>query len=151
CQPPRNPVRCETFRRRRGSIPIASHRYSPAARKEPAMLRATLAVVAIALIPLAVPAADPVSTPKTVMSECGKLLFADDFTQPLGKDWRSGKGKWEIVDGALRGAELKADKHGAVTRRALPLRNAVIQFSFKLDGTRQTTLSINDAKGHCCR
>ena len=61
-------------------------------------------------------AADAVPEPKTQMTERGKLLFADEFNQPLSKEWRSAKGKWEIVEGALKGAELKSDMHGAVTR-----------------------------------
>lgn len=85
------------------------------------------------------------------MTERGKMLFADDFSQPLSKDWPAGKGKWEVVDGATRGAELKADMHGAVRRHALPAKDVVIQYSFKLEGARTTTLSINDEKGHCCR
>src|SRR5262249_1188197 len=40
---------------------------------------------------------------------------------------------------------------GATNRHAMPFQNVIIQYSFKLDGARQTTLSINDAKGHCCR
>jgi hypothetical protein len=55
------------------------------------------------------------------------------------------------VDGAIRGSELKADMHGAVTRHAMPFRNVVLQYAFKLEGARQTTLSINLAKGHLCR
>ena len=85
------------------------------------------------------------------MTERGKLLLSDNFDKPLGKQWRQGKGKWEVEGGALTGTELKADNHGAVIRHPLPFRNAVIQYSFKLDGARQTTLSINTAKAHLCR
>src|SRR5262249_32301754 len=34
---------------------------------------------------------------------------------------------------------------------AMPFHNVVIQYSFKLEGARQTTLSINATKGHLCR
>lgn len=108
-------------------------------------------LVCTALVAWTIVAAQPAPEMKTHMAERGKLLLADDFSQPPGKDWRSAKGKWEIVNGALQGTELKSDNHGAVTRHALPLHNVIIQYSFKLDGARQTTLSINDAKGHCCR
>jgi 3-keto-disaccharide hydrolase len=93
-------------------------------------------------------AAEPAAT---MMTERGKLLFSDDLDKPLGKAWRLAKGKWEATGGALTGTELKADKHGAVIRHAQPFRNAVIQFSFKLDGAKLTTLSINTAKAHLCR
>lgn len=114
-------------------------------------LRTAPGIVCLLLLGLTVLAAEPRPEPATLLSTRGKLLFADDFKQPLGKEWRTAKGKWEIVDGALRGAELKADKHGAVTRHLMPFRDVVIQYSFKLEGARQTSLSINDARGHCCR
>lgn len=106
----------------------------------------TTAVIALTLHLLA---AD--NEPKTLMTERGKLQFSDDLAQPMDKQWRIGKGKWEVVDGAVRGCELKSDMHGAVARVAKPFRNAAIQYSFKLDGARTTTLSINKAQGHLCR
>ncbi|HEY1377682.1 MAG TPA: hypothetical protein VGF55_12860 [Gemmataceae bacterium] len=98
-------------------------------------------------------AAEPTTpTPAaTRMTERGKLVFSDDLTAKPGPAWRVGKGKWEAVDGALKGSELKADMHGAVMRHAQNFRNAVVQYSFKLDGCRQTTFSVNAAKGHLCR
>lgn len=90
--------------------------------------------------------------PNTAMTERGNLLFADDFAQAPGKQWKIGIGKWELVDGVLQGSEQKADKHGAVIRHFMSFQNVVIQYSFKLDGAAQTTLSIDGAKGqHCCR
>src|SRR5436190_9328358 len=115
------------------------------------MLRGLFLAAGLAVLGGYGSAADAGTEPKTLMTERGKLLFSDDFSQAPGKEWKSAKGKWEVVDGALRGAELKSDNHGAATRRALPVKDFVIQYSFKLDGTRQTTLSINDAKGHNCR
>ena len=87
----------------------------------------------------------------TLMTQRGKLLFSEDFSQPLSKDWVAGKGKWEIVDGAVRGNEVAADMHGAVKRHPLSFHNAVIQYSFKLDGNKTTSFSINAVKGHACR
>src|SRR5205814_10065220 len=89
-------------------------------------------------------AAEPASEPKPLLTERGKLLVSDDFNQTLSKDWKMGKGKWEIVDGALKGSELKADMHGATNRRTLAFQNVVIQYSFKLEGAKTTSLSIND-------
>jgi len=85
------------------------------------------------------------------MVSTGKLLLVDDLNAALGKDWKASKGKWELVDGAIRGAEVKADMHWAVARRNLTVKDAVIEYSFKIDGTKQTTLSMNGAKGHICR
>lgn len=88
---------------------------------------------------------------ETLMCERGKLLLSDDLNQPLGKQWKAAKGKWEVVGGAMQGSELKADMHGAVMRTNVPVKNAVIQYSFKLQGAKSTSLSINDAKGHNSR
>lgn len=96
------------------------------------------------------PSAAP-APPKTLATTPGKLLLSDTLATGLGKEWKSAKGKWEATDGATRGAELKADMHGAVTRRNLDMKDAVISYSFKLDGTKQTTLSLNGAKGHIGR
>src|ERR1051325_5143347 len=86
--------------------------------------------------------------PKTLMTERGKLAYSDDLSKAA---WRAGKGKWEIVDGAMKGSELKADKHGAVARHQLPFKDAVIQFDIQLNGSKQATFSINDAKEHLSR
>ena len=94
---------------------------------------------------------EPAVEPKTLMTERGKPLHSEDFNRPLDKTWRIAKGKWEIVDGTLRGAELASDMHGAVMRYPLAFDSIVIQYSFRLDGTKQTTLSINAEKGHICR
>jgi hypothetical protein len=89
---------------------------------------------------------------KPQMCERGKLLLSEDFTTgPLGADWRALKGKWEIADGALKGAELPADNHAAVLGRDLKCRNIVAQFDFKFTGAKSMAFSLNFAKGHVCR
>lgn len=89
--------------------------------------------------------------PATLMTETVKLLHREDFDRPPVKQWKTAKGKWEIVDGVWRGAELKSDMHGAVTRYPLAFDSIVIEYSFKLDGAKTTTLSINADKGHISR
>jgi hypothetical protein len=96
-------------------------------------------------------AASPPAEPPTLMTERGKLLFSDDQGAAPGPAWKVGKGKWEVKDGAVVGAELKSDKHGAVIRHTETFRNAVIQFSFKLDGAKTLSLSLNAAKSHLNR
>jgi hypothetical protein len=96
-------------------------------------------------------AASPSTEPPTLMAERGKLLFHDPLGAAPGKAWKVAKGTWEPSDGALVGTEVKAEKHGAVMRHAEKLRNAVIQYAFKLDGAKTTTLSLNTAKAHLCR
>jgi len=100
--------------------------------------------------------------PKTLMTERGKMLFSEDFAQPIQKakmekgkaptaGWRVAKGKWENADGALKGTEIKADMHGAVARYPLEFKDVIIQYDVRVDGCKMTTLSINDAKEHVCR
>jgi hypothetical protein len=98
-------------------------------------------------------AADPVATPapQTVMVAPGKVLLEDPLGAAPGKDWKIGKGKWEAADGAVRAAELKDDMHGAVARRDLAVKDAAFALSFKLDGAKTVSLSLNGAKGHVGR
>jgi hypothetical protein len=118
------------------------------------MIRRAVLGLCLALflsMPVAAAPADARAEADTLMCERGKLLLSDDFDKPLGKPWRRLKGKWDIVDAAIQGSELKSDKHGAVIRANLSMHNAVIQYEFKLDGAKATTFSINDAKGHNSR
>lgn len=85
-----------------------------------------------------------------LLAKTGAVLFEDDLSE-IRDGWSSGNGEWSIVEGALMGKELAADNHAATFKRALPLQNAVIQFSVKLDGARATTFSIDNATGHLCR
>jgi hypothetical protein len=61
------------------------------------------------------------------------------------------KGKWEVVEGVLRGSELEADSHAAVLNLAVPNRDAVVQFDVKLGTATGFNLSFNRAKGHLWR
>ena len=110
----------------------------------------TVSFLAVAVLSmLALQAAE--NLPKTLMTERGKLLCSEDFATLDTKTWSAAKGKWEIVDGGLKGIELKSDKHGAVIRRQFPFQDAVIQFDVQVNGSRQTTFSINEAKAHLAR
>lgn len=85
------------------------------------------------------------------LSTRGKLLFSDDFSSgALGAEWKPLKGAWDIADGVLRGKEKAEDKHAAVLKYLRPYRNLAVQFSFKFDGAKQASLSM-DGKGHVCR
>ena len=86
----------------------------------------------------------------TSMLQRGKLILSDDLTKP-GPGWQGKNGTWEVVGGAWRGAERTEDMHGAVRRHPAAFERAVIQYAFKLTGARQTSLSLNAAKGHVCR
>jgi hypothetical protein len=106
-------------------------------------------MTAVLLLPLAVPANETAGQ-KTLLTERGKLLLADDLNQALGMDWKPNRGTWAIADGALRGTERKADNHAAVLRRALKGHDFIYQFDFKFDGASRIGLNVDDPKGHCC-
>ena len=85
-------------------------------------------------------------------SKNGALLLSDDFSSAqIDPAWKVGKGKWSIEDGALKGIELADDKHAAVVRRRVAYHNAAFEFSFQLNGAKNTHLSLNSAAGHVCR
>ena len=95
--------------------------------------------------------AQPKDAPPTLMLTPSKLLVSEDLNQPFGKEWFAKPGKWEVVDGVLRGAERAEDMHGAVRRREVRFTSAVVQFSFRLEGAKAISLSMNAEKGHVCR
>ena len=83
-------------------------------------------------------------------------LVTDSFErEELGKGWTTQTGSWEIVDGALRGTEIKADKHSAAARRVVETKDAVYTLRFRLsEGARGFHFGFDpkrgslDKKGH---
>src|SRR3954447_8569033 len=98
-------------------------------------------------------AAEPPPDVKPLLTNAGQVVFSEDFTEvPHERDkknktrggWQSGKGRWEIKDGVLVGAEKAEEKHGAMlTKPRLAFHNAAVQVSFRLDGARAFTLEAN--------
>jgi hypothetical protein len=73
--------------------------------------------------------------PKTWLCKKGELLWEEKFEgSALAKEWHKGLGAWTVEGGALKGADVPADKHHAYISRGVTSPNAIIQFSFKLDG-----------------
>ncbi len=87
---------------------------------------------------------------ETIMTVAGELLYIDDLDK-INDDWRHNLGDWQNKDGVLFGAEKSSDDHGAVFKRKFAFKNAIIEFSFKLDGTKGISLSIDDDEDHVCR
>jgi hypothetical protein len=81
----------------------------------------------------------------------GKVIFESKFDSELPKDWQSAKGKWEIVEGAMRGSEKPEDMHGAVNRMPGKLGDFIAEYEFKFEGAKSTSLSINGPKDHQAR
>jgi hypothetical protein len=81
----------------------------------------------------------------------GKVIYESKLDTAPGAPWKSAKGKWELVNGVMRGSEVVADKHGAVTRLPNQLQDFVVEYEFKFEGARGTSLSINAVKDHMAR
>ncbi|MCP5557942.1 MAG: hypothetical protein H7A55_09345 [Verrucomicrobiaceae bacterium] len=87
-----------------------------------------------------------------VLAKAGAATAEDSFAAAeLGKSWAIAKGTWVIKDGALAGSFKEEDHHPAVLTLAVPHRDSIIRFSFKLEGEKGFALSYNFAKGHLFR
>ncbi len=92
---------------------------------------------------------DAEETPPAAVPE--KVLYQNKFDTAPAEPWKIMKGKWELSNGVWRASELAADSHPAVARLPDKLTNFVIEYEFKFDGGKITTLSINGPKGHMAR
>lgn len=88
---------------------------------------------------------------KPLLAVPGKVIYESKLDTALAAPWKAAKGKWELVEGAMRGSELEADKHGAVARLPNKLQDFVIEYEFKFEGAKATSLSINAVKDHMAR
>jgi hypothetical protein len=118
----------------------------PPHRSHRPMKHTSLLTFCIALSALSARSAD-----KPLLAIPGKAIYENNLASGAGAPWKAAKGKWEAVEGVLRGSELEADKHGAVTRLPNKLKDFVIEYEFKFAGARSTSLSINAIKDHMAR
>jgi hypothetical protein len=94
--------------------------------------------------------------PAKPLAEKGDVLFSDDFA-------RDGLGEWKVVipefvvrDGALLGRQQR-DDHGSVGRVHRPMKDVVVEFRFRLEGSKAFNAVFDDQKfkgshaGHICR
>lgn len=112
--------------------------------------------IIIALLAGAALARAEEALPKTLMTGRGKLLVGEDLAampadvsqggglNELKHGWRLRPGKWEIIDGALRGYQLEADKHSAAAFLAQAWKDAILQLDVRLDGCSQVVICIDD-------
>lgn len=88
---------------------------------------------------------------KPLLALSGEVLYESKLDTAPAAPWKAAKGQWELKDGVLRGSELAADKHGAVTRLPNKLKDFILEYEFKFEGARTTSLSINAVKDHMAR
>jgi len=88
---------------------------------------------------------------KPMLAIPGPVLYENKLDAAPGPEWKAAKGKWEAVEGSLRGSEIPADKHGAVIRLTQKLTDFVIDAEFCFSGAKSTSLSIDAVKDHMAR
>jgi len=91
----------------------------------------------------------PAPKTETLMTIPGKLIYGAKF-DTIDGDWSMAKGDWKSSGEYLTGIELAADDHGAVMKRSLTLKDAIIEFDVMLGETKGTSFSI-DNNDHMCR
>ena len=100
--------------------------------------------------------ADPIAKP-------GKLLLSSNFSEGTVGEGREGPEDWlALISGfKIEGGVLKAwqakDDHGAVGRTYLPMKDVIVEFRFRLEGTKIFNVVFDDQKykgshaGHIAR
>ncbi len=115
-------------------------------------IRLAVPLTCCLLVSLAVGAAEKGKAPAPTLAKAGAVALAERFEgSALPPAWTVNKGDWQIKEGAVAGREKKADMHAAVLTLRHPHRDAIAQFSFKLDGATGFNVSFNHAKGHLFR
>lgn len=103
--------------------------------------------------PLACVAADVPSTP---LASKGEQLLSDSFDRTELGDWKSLIPTFTVEDGLLKGLQTR-DDHGAVGRVYRPMKDVIIEFKFRLDGSSGFNAVFDDQAfkgshaGHICR
>lgn len=101
--------------------------------------------------------------PNQAIAKKGKLLLSDDFSDGVVGEGRGTEGRWmalipgfRIEDGVLVAWQAK-DDHGAVGRTYLPMKDVIVEFRFRLEGTKNFNVVFDDQgykgshAGHICR
>lgn len=107
------------------------------------------------LLAFLLPPAVKAEVPAAPLAQAGELLFADDFTS-AGDEWKAVIPSFEIKEGVLRVWQTRAD-HGAVYRVYRPMKDVIVSFRFKLDGSTGFNAVFDDKNhkgshaGHICR
>ncbi len=94
--------------------------------------------------------------PDQALAKKGAQILADDFERTELGDWKSLIPTFTVEGGVLKGVQTRAD-HGAVGRVYRPMKDVIVEFKFKLDGSTGFNAVFDDQKfkgshaGHICR
>ncbi len=100
--------------------------------------------------------ATAVEVPAAPIAEKGEQILSDDFERTDLGSWKPLIGTFVVENGALKGFQTRAD-HGAVGRFYHPMKDVVVEFKFKLEGSTGFNAVFDDQKfkgthaGHICR
>ena len=110
-------------------------------------MKTSLLFAALVIASMAIaPAAD-----KPLLAVSGKVIYENKLETAPAAPWKTAKGDWAAANGVMRGSEKPEDKHGAVTRLPNKLPDFIIEYEFKFEGAKSTSLSINAVKDHMAR
>lgn len=116
------------------------------------------------LVPLAALCADDTPTgnseksaiPAELLAEKGELIFSDDFERTDLGEWRTVIPAFSVENGVLVGRQGR-DDHGAVGRVCRSMKDVMVEFKFRFEGSRNFNAVFDDQKctdshaGHICR
>jgi hypothetical protein len=86
------------------------------------------------------------------LDQSPKEIIREGSVSKAHSGWKFFSGKWEFIDGAMRGAMLPTDKRGAQAVCVLPFQDAVFEFEVRFDEARMVQFRIQDEKPeHICR
>lgn len=94
--------------------------------------------------------------PKEPLAQKGDVIITDDFERTELGEWKPLIPSFAIEKGALKGWQTR-DDHGAVGRLYRPMKDVIVEFKFKLDGSTGFNAVFDDQKfkgshaGHICR
>jgi hypothetical protein len=86
-----------------------------------------------------------VEIPTTPLAEKGELLVSDDFERSDLGEWKSLIPTFTVEGGVLKGVQTRED-HGAVGRIYRPMKDVIVEFRFKLDGSTGFNAVFDDQK-----
>lgn len=94
--------------------------------------------------------------PTEPIAQKGEVILSDDFARSDLGSWKPLIGSFAVTDGVLKGWQTRSD-HGAVGRFYHPMKDVIMEFRFKLDGSKGFNAVFDDQKhkgshaGHICR
>jgi hypothetical protein len=94
--------------------------------------------------------------PADSLAQKGDLILSDDFDRAGLGEWKSLIPTFTVKEGVLKGEQTR-DDHGAVGRVYRPMKDVIVEFRFKLAGSKGFNVVFDDQKykgshaGHICR